>query len=282
MSQEEDDPLRAATDGAVEEESSGAAARKSDNRRRLAEDVFRLLRYRASLYGDSYPFALSRAGDRLTLTDELTPINNLYLFLLLCSTGRYVSKHGKLTKDFERLCVPTLNGLLPTASVHVFGTAKSEGSEYVGTFKKKLARLAANLGEPVGSAVDDIGDEETGDHGLDVAGIVDMGDDLGGKLTIFAQAACTDDWQTKQDSPAPEAWDSLILLTSPAVVACCIPLCFRNEQGGWHNRSLIHRRLILDRRRILYWLEPSAAEHLKDCVKARDVVGKLVATSYTG
>ncbi len=282
VSQEEDRPEPAS--GGAEgdsDESSGEAARSVDNRQRLSEDVFKLLRYRKQLHGAAYPFTLTAANDKLQLQESALPDSaRVYLFLLLCSAGRYVRQHGQLTKDFERLCVPALKALVPTADVHVFGTADRQESAYTGNFKSKVSVLAEKVGERTQDAVTDIGEDEYGDRGLDVAAVVGMGDDLGGKLAVFAQAACTDEWVTKQDSPSSEAWDQIILLTTPAVVACCIPHCFRNAKGKWHDRSKIHRRLLLDRRRLIYLLREQSEAVLASLVTGRGVVEEVLVVQY--
>lgn len=271
-----------AEDGALDgEESSGRAASNSDNRRRLAEDVFRLLRYRVSLHGSFYPFELSGDGKRLSLRAHLNPGHWLYLFLLMCASGRYVVQHGKLTKDFERLCVPIFRAIVPTADVFIFGTADA-GDGLPGRFNDKLRVLANKLSESPQEAAEDIDDDEAGDRGLDAVAVVGMGDSLGGKIAIFAQAACTDQWVQKQDSPSPDAWDPIIQLTAPALVACCIPFCYRRVTGRWHDRTKIHRRLVLDRRRILHWLGPGAEMHMMQYLRCQGLVGALVGARFVG
>lgn len=237
------------------------AAMRVDNRQRLAEDVFRLLVARSASYGDDYPFVVASSGDRLTCHETLTEGQRAYVFFLLCALGRYVSKHQALTGAFERACAVALKNMIPTAEVHIFGTAGEGAGRYDGgTFKSKVKRLAADLGEVEGPHVSRISDTETADRGLDVVGWVSIGDGLPSRLVVFCQAACTDEWETKQDSPSSDAWDQIVMVTSPPVVACCIPHCFRDANGDWHDQTKIHRRLLLDRHRMLHLLsQPNGA-----------------------
>ena len=246
--------------------SEGAnAAERVDNRQRLAEDVFLLLSTRAAAYGETYPFLVSEDLKQVGCKDDLVPGARLYVYLLLCANGRYVVRHQALTASFERLCAVAMRSMLPNADVHVFGTAGDGTGRYDrGTFKDKAARLASDLGEAPGPLVASIDGSETADRGLDFVGWVGVGDDLPSRLVVFGQAACTDNWVVKQDSPAPDAWDQIILVTCPQVVVCCIPHCFRNVAGGWHDQLKIHRRLLVDRRRLVHLLGSAAGFSIDD------------------
>lgn len=247
------------------------AATRVDNRRRLAEDVFRLLEDRAASYGERYPFNLSESSTQLHCVEDLSRSQKAYVFFLLCALGRYVRRHQTLTGVFERVSAAALRSMLPTADVHVFGTARTgEGRYDGGNFKTKVRRLAEDLGEVPGHHVESIHDSETGDRGLDAVGWISLGDSLPSRLVVFAQAACTDDWETKQDSPGSDAWDQLILVTCAPVVVCCIPHCFRNAAGNWHDQTKIHRRLLLDRRRMMHLLP--TVDHEIDALLADDEV----------
>ena len=257
-------------------ESVGQSATSTDNRQRLAEDTFRVVAFRSLSYGDAYPFVMNENSQTLSMSPELSASQHLYLFLLLCSLGRYVARHGQLAKDFERLCVPLFEQIVPSAEIYIFGTAADGGNRFTGNLRSNLTELATMLGEYTTPYVDGISQDENGDRGLDVVGVVTMGDTLGGKLVVYGQAACTDEWITKQDSPSNDAWDRLIPLTNPAVVACCIPHCFRDALGEWHDPTKIHRRLLLDRRRIMFWLQSDAAKHLGERVRNHEIIDEVL------
>lgn len=258
-------------------DSGQRAAARVDNRERLAQDVFRLLRHRRSLFGENYPFELDLTDDRLEFLDTSTPGREVYVFLLLCASGRYVVQHGLLTKDFERLCVPALQAILPAADVQVFGTAGPAAGDYSGSFATRLKRLAENLGEQIQPTADDVDDDENGDRGLDVVAIQGMGDDLPGRVVVFAQAACTDHWISKQDSPSPDAWDQLVLPLVPTITACCIPHSYRGSNGNWHSRTKIHRRLLLDRSRILHFLTGDMAASIETHLHNRSIISDVLS-----
>ena len=51
--------------------------------------------------GETYPFTI-RSKNYISLNNDLTPTQHLYLFLLLCSNLRVIKKgKDKLTSDFE-------------------------------------------------------------------------------------------------------------------------------------------------------------------------------------
>lgn len=226
------------------------SAQNVDNRYRLAGEVFDLIETRFLLYEDAYPFDVG--VESLSRRDDVDEMRRTYLFLLLCSLGRYVVQHGKLAKSFERLCAETLNNAMPGADVHVFGTAQKNGSKFSGNFLERARTLAAYLGEQLQPGASKIASSENGDRGLDVVAALDPGDNLSSRLVVFAQAATGRDWHTKQHSVSSKAWDSIVMVTAPAVTACLIPICFRDVAGEWHDPTLIHRSWILDRRRILH------------------------------
>ena len=280
IAQEEDnaDAYLARDASSTDETDDGQrAAGRVDNRERMAEDVFRLLRHRQSLFGENYPFELTGNEDRLDCLATKSPGREAYMLLLLCASGRYVTNHGLLAKDFERICVPVLQSIFPAADVQVFGTAGSSSGDYAGSFVTRLNKLAENLGEMLQATADDVDDDENGDRGLDVVAIQEMGDNLPGKIVVFAQAACTDDWVSKQDSPSHEAWDQLVLPLVPTITACCIPHSYRGSDGGWRSRTKIHRRLLLDRSRILHLLGDDVADHLANYVRNRAVITEVLA-----
>jgi hypothetical protein len=96
--------------------------------------------------------------------------------------------------------------------------------------------------------------DENGDRGLDVVGMITLGDDLPGRVLVYAQVACTGEWTTKQDSPSSDAWDQLVQPLNPQITACVVPECFRKATGEWFYRTLIHRRLMIDRWRVIHQL----------------------------
>lgn len=259
---------------------TSSSSRKSDNRVRLAGDIFRLMRQRGSLYGSTYPFSIDPGRFAIQRRPTLSEAQRRYVFMLLCSLGPYVRGHRQLVKDFERVCVPAIEAMLPTAVVNIFGTASDGGSPYTGRFVRKLKHLARDLGEArPKKKIRRRAADESGDRGLDVVGIVDLGDHLSSKLTVFAQAACTPKWIVKQDAASPHAWDKLLLVTSPAVSTCCIPFCYRDAQGTWHDDAHIHRTLLLDRARLLRLLGNTSAADLAREIKSWSEVDAVLRLS---
>lgn len=224
-------------------------AEATDNRYRLSLEVFDLLESRWLLYGDAYPFDVS--SDAIMLRDPINDIRRTYLFLLLCSLGRYVRQHGQLTKAFERFCAEVLQTAMPGTDVHVFGTANGNDDVYAGTFVDRARELARHLGERLTDAGEAIATSENGDRGLDIVAALASTDNLSSRLVVFAQAATGRKWADKQMSVSSQAWDPILAVTAPAVPACMISHCFRDRAGLWHDATLIKRTWLLDRHRML-------------------------------
>lgn len=227
------------------------AAERADCRSRLADDVHALLAARYRFYGSDYPFKYVGPERRLVRKKRTTSRHRLYIFLLLCASGRYVTDHNQLTLHFERLAATVVQVLVPTAETHPFGTSATDGLFNGGSFADRAARLAEKLNEELDPRTHSSPSGASGDRGLDVVSWVDMGDGCGGTLAIFGQAACTKNWVEKQSSCTPQAWDRIIQLTSPATAVCAIPFCFRNSTMQWHDGQKIRRTFLLDRWRLM-------------------------------
>jgi hypothetical protein len=117
----------------------------------------------------------------------------------------------------------------------------------------------------LGPDVELLGDENVGDRGLDVLAHIPLGDDVRGRFVVFAQAACTESWVTKQFSASPAAWKNLLTLAVPQVNVCAIPHSFRRVGGDWHDVGKIGETLLLDRSRLLTLVD-EGLEELADAI----------------
>ncbi len=235
-------------------------ASRTDKRQVLAGDLVRLLKRRELTHSSNYPFVITGSGDAVELSaiGTLSAGQRTYVFLLLCSALAAVDRttSTSLTTAFELVSAVALENMVPSAAVSGFGTATAASSGYRGSLSKKIHDLASDLGETPGPRVKNLPSANTGDFGLDVVAVHDHGDQLPGRLSIFLQAACTDEWKLKQNTCKADAWARTLSLLSPQVPVCAIPFSFRDASGDWHDEGEISQVLLLDRARLLHHLEP--------------------------
>lgn len=282
FSELDDDVEPEARDVALLPDSPDSATFK-DSTVRLANDVFRLLEDRLRSFGESYPFEWSR---RQLVVREDSPSHHPYLFLLACSTLRYVPDKAKqvdLAARFEWLSVEATRRLLPDRSnVRLFGSNTRRDGHYSGLLIDRVQKLAADLGERFIADRDDFEARDQGDNGLDVVAWVPFSDGLSGFPTILGQCACTPTWVVKQHSSSRDSWKSIMTFSVDTTNYCFIPFDFRKADGSWHAKHQIHNSVLIDRRRFIEILTPAfaAVEPIDDfacLVDLGGLAGELVA-----
>lgn len=239
-------------DGEDEPQSSRAEA--NDRERRRIDDYFAHLAVRSRAFGDAYPFAISDRFDYLTAPEPLSPLQELYVFLLLCSNLRYLQGHVQtLTKCFELLSRDVLAAILPVGAVaHLFG-AKHEG-RFSGSFWDKLNSLASELREMVLVARDKVRGNN-GDGGLDLVGWIPMGDDAQGFPVVFGQCACSkEDWPQKQHELDFDTWRKRLTLEVRPYNMLFVPFYLRTTSAGWERAFEVGNTVLVDRLRIVHFL----------------------------
>jgi hypothetical protein len=226
-----------------------ASAPQADRRARQAADVFRHLVYRRQEFGPGYPFRFSVEGS-LRTQGSITQLRRLYLFLLLCSSLRFVQakRRQRVTVAFERLSARIVGALLPEwGEAHIFGTASVAGERYRGTLFRRLSRLADDLRVQVAVKKTDIA--TGGDLGCDVAAWLPMDDSVHGLISVIGQATCEGDWRRKQYDSSHEAWQTYLTSQYSHNNVVMIPFCYRDPTGGWYGPAQVSSVLI-DRVRI--------------------------------
>ncbi|GAA2579511.1 hypothetical protein GCM10010435_65830 [Winogradskya consettensis] len=236
---------------------SGNQASQNDKFQRHAREVFNYLAGRALRYDDTYPFELSANG-RILTKRSLTDPRIVYLFLLVCSSFKYVPRSAmvSLAGRFEWLCLAAAKLSLPSeAEVHLFGkNPLGVPSRYVGSLVNKLNQLADDLCEVAVFKPAKFKAGNTGDWGLDIVAWLPSGDRAVGRMILFGQCACTAEWVTKQQTVGDNRWNKIISITVPPVAVCYIPFDFRDPSGDWYNEHQIFRSYIVDRWRLMYAL----------------------------
>jgi hypothetical protein len=250
----DDDEVSSLVEGA---EPWASKSSRDDLRERRAEDVFSHLAYRSSTFGPAYPFKISSKAPRvLRRRDNLSPKQQLYVFLLVGSMLHYVQKkrHNEIALAFERLAAGVIKAILPKgAEVHVFGTSASGNSRYSGNTRTKVKQLATDLNEILILKETAFHPNDAGDMGLDVVSWIPLGDQAEGHLVWFAQATCQTKWQDKSHQSGAR-WRDYLTERAPRANLLLVPFCFRTPNGEWYDPKWRTGCVLLDRQRIVWTL----------------------------
>src|SRR5690606_16064479 len=175
-------------------ENSEDQAEQNDKEEAFVREVFMLLTQRAISFDNDYPFNIQ--NENLTLKDNLSNKQKLYIFLLLSSNlNLFKPFQSDLTSEFELVSKEALKNYLPNfAQVKNFG----KNTEFQGYAHEKIRLLASemniNVDEEYLSTIASMG---TQDLGLDVVGWMPLLDKIGNYISIFGQCACGKDWNKK-------------------------------------------------------------------------------------
>lgn len=247
------------------------------------EQWFSHLAYRASAFGDAYPFEFEPvnadgAGPVLRRKDPgdggFASAARLYLALLFAANLRYCKgERSGLTRGFERLCYWALKRQLgPSAEVHLFGVGPPDGNpdepRYAGGTYEKLEQLGKDVRADLLAERGDWPPTSAGDAGIDLVAWFPFDDDAPTMLAVFAQCAATEEWDTKQFSSHPAKWAPHFRFFALPVNIVYVPLCFRRTTGDLHTKKDIGRSVFVDRLRLVRLLA-DAPEYQADAVLAQ-------------
>ena len=185
---------------------AAAVLPKADRHETKVSWLFKSLVYRASLFGDAYPFELDAANQELSLRPADTTVRLMYLQLLLSASLRLVprKRRPELTDPFEKMSAEIFRCLMPNGwEVHRFGaTAKAR---YTGHLFDRFKKLAADLRAELTVKRAHYKRINTGDGGLDIVAWHPMGDDERVGIPIaLAQCGCTaEEWTLKSLEASP-------------------------------------------------------------------------------
>jgi hypothetical protein len=224
---------------------------------------FKHLAGRAEHFGNSYPFELSQANGEISLRTQLNDAQRLYLLLLVMANLHYFGTlTSDLTADFERLSTKALRNLLPAgAQVHIFGKGGAGSNRYTGNVWNRIQQLAADLRAALLAAAADFPPQSTGDVGVDLVAWVPWRDVERGTIVIFAQCACTPQWNEKQHSSNPATWCAHKMAPSCMPLnAVFTPYFLRRHDGTWQRPADMGPYLHIDRLRLSHLLEQDVAQ----------------------
>ncbi len=223
---------------------------------------FQVLQFRHATYKENYPFKLE--SDEIVFSfNNQNGHQKHYLYFLFCSNLYLFDRvtSNILSSSFEVICLQVLKNMLPqSAVVKLFGSNQlNEDPKYGKQVNclNKIKNLADDLNERIGKDVNEEGYPATnfGDDGLDLVAWIPSGDNQPSKIIYFGQCACTSDWISKQSSSSYEAWSNKISLTNYPTNMVFIPFCYRNYNGEWFKLSDIRKSFLLDRLRLINYLD---------------------------
>lgn len=220
-------------------------------------DTFAHMTWRASAFGEHYPFVVASNQQSISASDPLTEQQRVYVFLLLCANLPHVARneYKQLTDAFERLAHCALRRMWPsTGEVRAFG---KNNAQYTGSKAQRMHALALELGcrPNVDSSKFRVGD--SGDGGIDLAAWLELDDhEAENKFSALAQCACSrDDWSRKQFEVSFGKLGKLFNPTTPWLELLCIPICFRDNNGRWAVDGDLANVILIDRPRLLRYLD---------------------------
>lgn len=168
---------------------------KNDANESFIVDIFNLIEERSILYGNSYPFGIEH-NQTIRLKGNLSFSQKLYLFLLYSSSlDIFKSFNSEITTDFEMVSYMAIRSFLPNATIKLFGKL----SEYKGTAKEKIKKLAEDLGLPTDDyEIENIGERNNQERGLDIVSWIPFEDKCQNKVIFLCQCACGKQYESKQ------------------------------------------------------------------------------------
>lgn len=254
----------------IEEYVSNNSSERTDVRLSKIGDIFEFLNSRKSLYGEHYPFQITRGPKTISLNKEISYRQYSYLGLLLSANLDYFSYYKpELTTNFELNSIHVFKKLFPIdAQIQYFGKGGQRNPIFTqNKLIDRVKKLAEVLGVKLSAYFDEeeIGHNNTGDGGLDLVGWFDLFDDNSGKVINFGQCACGKDWYNKQFDINAAKWQNFISTNHPILTTLITPASFRKYTGDWFNNMKIYDCIIIDRLRFVKSLnrkENSKVAHL--------------------
>lgn len=244
---EENDPEFVENEDTNPEETT--VSRTNDLREALIDSIFNAIKERVQLYENLYPFELS-SSNVITVKSDISVDHKKYIFLLLSSTlNLFQPFNTGLTTDFEKLSYNVLKEFLPSAEVKAFG----KNSDYTGTAKEKIRKLAEDIGLAINEdSFKQIDNGNVQERGLDVAGWLPFGDKCPNLMLFLGQCACGKNYEYKQHELRRFEKYIYFPQTQPQLTLF-VPYSLVNQQENdfYHSDLIENGILIFERKRIL-------------------------------
>lgn len=220
-------------------------------------DVFAHISWRAASFEMHYPFSVAANQKSISAPEDLTTAQQIYVFLLLCSSLPFVgAPYNPLTDAFERLAHRALERMWPIkATIKTFG---KNNSDYVGSKSERMHKLALDIGCRPTVDRHSFRRGDGGDGGIDLVSWLELDSyETENKFSCLAQCACSrSDWPNKQFEISRGSIGKLFSPTVPWLEMLCIPICFRDNNGRWAVDAEVGEIVMIDRLRLLQFIEP--------------------------
>jgi len=239
-------------DGDTGEEIGSLNGQMSDSDETWSSEVFSVISDRNYLFDVKYPFVFKE--NRISLKDDLSEIQKIYLMLLVASNLKYFKiLQPKLASEFELISFFVLKNYLPNnACVKQFGRQ----SDYTGTAIEKIKKLSVDMG--VGVDEDELAGISllnTQEEGLDIVGWIPFADNIPSMISIFCQCACGSKWANKQNE-TKRYEEFFNFYKVPPIHSLFIPYALGGaDRKFFQSKDINKGMLMFDRRRILTQLE---------------------------
>lgn len=223
-----------------------------DKLKLFTSDLIKFLKYRKSVYGEFYPFEVS--DGIIGIENKLTDKHLFYVYLLMSShLGSFRTETGTLTSDFELMSLNSLKGYFGgKARLEMFGkNSKHTTPLFKGNKFEKFKKLAFFFNEKCLFNETEFSPYDVGDDGIDIVGWINFSDEAPGKVLITGQCKCQTDWNDYRFSSASISLVGKLSLTHPNLNFSLIPICFRRENGAWHQSTQTAGTIVVDRQRII-------------------------------
>ena len=167
----------------------------NDDNESFIDKIFAIIEERSFLYACLYPFDFENE-QTIRLKEDLTIPQKIYLFLLISSSlDIFNAFNSEITTDFEKVSYEAIKSFLPNAIVKSFG----KHSEYSGTAKEKIKKLADDIGLPTDDyEIGNIGERNNQERGLDIVSWLPFEDKCHNKVIFLCQCACGKQFESKQ------------------------------------------------------------------------------------
>ena len=251
-------------------------AEVDDKNEAYIRSIFNLIDERIAQFGDNYPFMKDEHGVFI-IKEHLSSEEKIYICLLLSSSLDIFHQYQtELTTDFETICYETMKLFLPNATVKAFG----KNSEYTGTAREKIIKLANDIGLEVNNhEIQEINERNNQERGLDIVGWLPFKDTCQNKIVFLGQCACGKQYESKQHD-ARRYMEYYIYYKTEPQLTLFVPYSLINPScRKFYHSDLIERDyLIFERLRILSLLE--STENIFEHLRAKDLVEKCIGNYH--
>ena len=227
----------------------------NDKKEAWGLETFSVIKDRADVFRDNYPFQIEGTG--IALKNNLHSTQRIYLMLLVSSSLKnFPVLAPRLTTEFEQISFVALKNFLPNqAIVKQFG----KNSDYNGAATEKIRKLAGDMGlEVVESELATISPQNTQEEGLDLVGWIPFDDNIPSMVSIFAQCACGKAWSHKQTETRRYEQFLNFYKVSP-IHALFVPYALGHPMRQFYqSKDIINGSLVFDRKRIIHLMEDTA------------------------